>query len=433
MTWIIFQREYLNIVRKRSFLLSTFLVPLGFALIFGIQIVSMLVVEKESYKVWVMQEVEPLLAPSLTSSEQITYELTSLPLDSLQRRVLQQENELVLILPGKLAIDKINPSLSFTLYSKDNITEGVLKEIREDLRQAIRAYKLQQAGLTEDQLAQLDFSLEANTQKWTSTGESKQTHTFLASAVGYIVGFLTYMLMAIYGSILMQGIIEEKANRIVEVIVSSVQPFKLLLGKILAIGSVGITQFLLWAILSLVVMLGMQLVVGSQLEVDQIQQPGMSLEESEAMMSNMLVALQNFDWGVLWFVPFYFLGGFFLYGSLFAAAGASVDNIQDAQQFTLPITIPMLLPLLFVYNIIQTPNGSFAVFASLFPFFSPMSMLVRMSLTQVPAWQIALSMLLLVATFLGCVWLAAKIYRVGILMYGKKPSFREVIRWIRHH
>jgi len=205
-----------------------------------------------------------------------------------------------------------------------------------------------------------------------------------------------------------------------------------LLGKTLAIASVAITQFLLWMILSGLILFGVGLILGDSLQQAALAQANLGTVDTEQMGVEVILAIQQFDWSVLWFFPIYFLGGFFLYGSLLAAAGAAVDNIQDAQQFTVPITMPMLLPLLFVFNIIQNPNGSFAVFASIFPFFSPMSMLVRLSLTEVPAYQIILSILVLVATFLGCIWFAAKIYRTGILMYGKKPSFKELFRWLRY-
>lgn len=431
MTSIIFQREYLNIVRKKSFLLSTFLLPVGIGLLFGIQIIATLFVEKENYTVLVPQEQEPILTQSLASSENIKFEISEASIDSLERRIQANKKEILLILPEKLAIEKSNPSLSCTLYSSGSISETVKDEIQSKVRQAIRSYKIEVAGLSETQLEELKFTLKAQTIKKTEEG-SKQTNTFMAIAVGYLVSFMSYMLMAIYGSILMQGIIEEKANRIVEVIVSSVKPFNLLLGKTLAIASVAITQFLLWMILSGLILFGVGLILGDSLQQAALAQANLGTVDTEQMGVEVILAIQQFDWSVLWFFPIYFLGGFFLYGSLLAAAGAAVDNIQDAQQFTVPITMPMLLPLLFVFNIIQNPNGSFAVFASIFPFFSPMSMLVRLSLTEVPAYQIILSILVLVATFLGCIWFAAKIYRTGILMYGKKPSFKELFRWLRY-
>ena len=229
----------------------------------------------------------------------------------------------------------------------------------------------------------------------------------------------------------MQGVIEEKSNRIVEIIVSSIDPFKLLMGKTLAIASVGITQFLMWMILSGVVMTVLA-PFAAGMDPQSVQQPGMEVQMDEEGMQAIVYEIQNFDWTILWYFPLYFLGGFFLYGSLFAAAGAAVDNIQDAQQFTLPVTLPMILPMLFLLNIIQNPNGVFAISLSMIPFFSPMTMLVRMALTDVAWYEIVLSILILIGSFLGCIWLAARIYRTGILMYGKKPTFKEIFRWVRY-
>lgn len=232
----------------------------------------------------------------------------------------------------------------------------------------------------------------------------------------------------------MQGVIEEKANRIVEVIVSSVRPFNLLLGKTIAIASVGVTQFLIWMILSGGILFVLAPLMAGQVDPDTLasQPGGMNAAEAESMVQEIMLGIEQFDWTVLWFFPLYFLGGFFLYGSLMAGAASAVDNVQDAQQFAFPITILMILPILFVWNIIQNPNSSFAIFSSMFPFFSPMAMLVRMSLTEVPWWQVLLSLTILIASFLACIWVAARIYRTGILMYGKKPSIRELFRWISY-
>lgn len=436
-TWIIFQREYLNIVRKKSFLLSTFLVPLGFALLFGIQFLSMSVVEEENYLILVQDQDEGInsVYQSLQdlSTDELTFELIDASLDSLKSRMTEQENEAVLILPQELSIQKNNPSLAFTVYSGKNLSEPVVRKIESRVKEVIRAYKIQAAGLTEESMEAISFSVRANTVKWTGK-DSKTTNVVLASAIGFGVCFFMYMLMGIYGSILMQGVIEEKANRIVEVIVSSVRPFNLLLGKTIAIASVGVTQFLIWIILSGGVTFVLSLLLAGRIDPEALaSQPGaMDAAEAENMAQNIMQGMENFDWTVLWFFPLYFLGGFFLYGSLMAGAGSAVDNVQDAQQFAFPITILMILPILFVWNIIQNPNSSFAIFASLFPFFSPMAMLVRMSLTEVPWYQVVLSLVILIGSFLGCIWIAARIYRTGILMYGKKPSFGEVFRWISY-
>ncbi|MEM6261348.1 MAG: ABC transporter permease [Bacteroidota bacterium] len=427
--WIIFKREYLNIVRKKTFLISTFLVPLSFALIFGIQILAAVFVEEENYTILVPSDSSPLITKELSSTETLNFKVTDAPLDSLKAQVIASKDKLLLRLPSTEQI-RSNDKLSLDIVGTQTISKAVKKEVREKVEQAIKTDRTRQVGITELQLEELKFDLKIKTQKLDKSGEEKSSNTAMASIIGFAVCFLMYMLMGIYGSILMQGIIEEKSNRIVEVIVSSVKPFQLLMGKVLAIASVGMTQFLLWMVLTLVVQAGIGFIAGPELMMDSAgSQPGMEVDTNE--LQSTIAELQSFDWTVLWFFPFYFLGGFFLYGSLMAAAGSAVDNIQDAQQFTLPVTIPLILPILFVANIIQNPNGYFAIATSLFPFFSPMAMLVRMSLVEVPWYEVVLSMVLLVGAFLGCIWLAARIYRTGILMYGKKPSFKEVFRWIR--
>ncbi|MEZ4776818.1 MAG: ABC transporter permease [Bacteroidia bacterium] len=425
--WIILKREYLNIVKKKTFLISTFLVPLGFAAIFLIQILSAAFVEKEAYTVLIQASDVPQIVSRLKPGEILKFEQTNLSEDSLRARVSRSKNELYLTISETL-LDK--KSGTAVIVGAKNPSRQAISELKQQLNTAVREYKNEQAGITEAQLDAVDFDLDIKTRKVKEDGEEVQTNVAIATGIGYAVCFLMYMLMGIYGSILMQGVIEEKSNRIVEVIISSVKPFDLLLGKVLAIASVGITQFLLWMVLSVTVMMVMTPFMGA-VDPQAMGQPGME-QVDENMVLTIMEEIQQFDWTVLWFFPIYFLGGFFLYGSLMAAAGSAVDNIQDAQQFTFPITIPMMLPLLFVLNIIQNPNGVFAIAASLIPFFSPMAMLVRMSLTDVPWYEVVLSIAILIASFLGCVWLAARVYRTGILMYGKKPSFKEVFRWVKY-
>ncbi|MCB0843304.1 MAG: ABC transporter permease [Bacteroidetes bacterium] len=425
--WIIIKREYLNIVRKKFFLIATFLVPLGFAAIFGIQILAAKFVEKESYTVLVEAEAMPEITGRLTKGDIVSFENTNLSKDSLRARVEKNKDEIYLTISESI-LEKKNGTA--VLIASKNPSQQAIQEIRSKLKDAIQDYKNEKANITKEQLAATDFDLDVETRK-VQGGEEKETNIALATGIGFGVSFLMYMLMGIYGSILMQGVIEEKSNRIVEIIVSSIDPFKLLMGKTLAIASVGITQFLMWMILSGVVMTVLA-PFAAGMDPQSVQQPGMEVQMDEEGMQAIVYEIQNFDWTILWYFPLYFLGGFFLYGSLFAAAGAAVDNIQDAQQFTLPVTLPMILPMLFLLNIIQNPNGVFAISLSMIPFFSPMTMLVRMALTDVAWYEIVLSILILIGSFLGCIWLAARIYRTGILMYGKKPTFKEIFRWVRY-
>jgi ABC-2 type transport system permease protein len=428
--WIIIRREYLNIVRKRTFLLGTFLVPLGMALYFGIIILSAKLVEKEYYTVLYQGDQVPAIASQLHDTETVVFESRNQPNDTLQAEVRKDESKMYLTFPPLETIEQRSNLTVRLLYGGKNPSKPVVREVERQVEAAIQQVKRNVVGITPEQITQSAFELDFQKKELTEEGVSSSNED-IGMFIGMGIFFLVYLLISIYGSILMQGVIEEKSNRIVEIIVSSVRPFELLLGKVLAIGSAGITQFLMWMVLSLGVIFGMTLLSGP-IDPNSVSQPGVDVEQSMGQMENILYQIQIFDWSILWFVPIYFLGGFFLFGSLMAAAASAVDNIQDAQQFMTPINILLILPVLFFSNLIQNPNGVFATVISIFPFSSPVSMLLRLSLTEVPWYEVVASIALLILTFLGCIWIAGRIYRVGILMYGKKPSFKELFRWIGH-
>ncbi|MEM6348664.1 MAG: ABC transporter permease [Bacteroidota bacterium] len=431
---LIYKREFLNLVRKRSFWLSTFLVPVLMAGVFGIQIFAGLNISQDDYVVLVPETSLPEITQYLESTENYTYKLSPLPVDSLKKQIWA-DDKLILLEIGPQIIKK--PTGHATLYNVSSLNLSVVTDVRDHLRDAIREFKQQDVGISSEQLAALDFDFSVDSVV-SSPKEEKRGSELIAMIVGLVISLLMYVLVAAYGGILMQGVIEEKTNRIVEVMVSSVKPFKLLMGKVLAIASAGLLQFLLWTITSYLLVFILGLFAAGMIDPEQImatQGTGSPVETELAQggVEKMLGQVENFQWGtLLWAFPIYFLGGFFLYGSLFAAAGASVDNIQDAQQLTLPISLPLLIPTILVMNIVQSPNSTLAVTLSMIPFTSPMSMLVRLSTTEVPAWQVFLSISLLIMGFLGCIWLGSKIYRTGILMYGKKPSFKELWRWVRY-
>ena len=426
--WIIIRREYLNVVRRRAFLLGTFLVPLGMAAYFGIILLSAKLVEKEYYTVLYRADEVPAIAEQLRDTETVTFEATDLPEDSLMARVQRSEDELYLTFPPMETIEARSNLTVRLLYGGKNPSKPVSREVERQVKDAIQGVKRTVVGITAEQVAATEFDLDFQKKELTDEGVSSSNED-IGTFIGMGIFFLVYLLISIYGSILMQGVIDEKSNRIVEIIVSSVQPFELLLGKVLAIGTAGITQFLIWIVLSVGVIFGMGLMVGP-VDPGSMNQPGVDMEQQMSMAENILYQIQIFDWSILWYVPIYFLGGFFLFGSLMAAAASAVDNIQDAQQFMTPINILLILPVLFFSNLIQNPNGVFATVISIFPFSAPVTMLLRLSLTEVPWYEVAASILLLVLTFLGCVWVAGRIYRVGILMYGKKPTFKELFRWV---
>lgn len=429
-TWLIFRREYLNLVMRKVFLISTFLVPIGLAVLFGVQIYFTINVEKEEVTVLITENDVPEITQHLIGADNLTFERSSQPKDSLEALVLRDKSYMLLSI-GQSILEKKTGAA--TLMGSQKPSKELVEQVEDKLTDATKKYKHEKVGITDEQLEAVKFDLDVRGSTITKDGEKEGSET-LALGVGFAAAMLMYMLMAIYGSILMQGIIEEKSNRIVEVIVSSVPPFRLLLGKTLAIASAGLTQFLLWTILSGLVLVGLSFATAGMIDPNAIPtQPGVDVEATQNMMEDIIIEAQTFNWGtLLWAFPIYFLGGFFLYGSLMAAAGSAVDNIQDAQQFTLPVTLPMIIPMIFLYNIIGNPNSTLAVVLSMVPFTSPVTMLIRLSMATVPWYQVAISLVLLIAGFLGCIWLAARIYRTGILMYGKKPSFKEIFRWVRY-
>ncbi len=432
--WIIIRREYLNIVQKKSFLLATFLVPLGILIFAVIEIASITMVEKEKYTVLLPQEKASIFQEKeyeLTNTTDLTFQIVDQPLDSVKKRVQGNEGELWINPPQKNQIKEYDEG-PLTITSTKTLSEGVKKEIRKQIGKRIRAFRQQKQGISDEQLKKLDFELNLTTTKIDKkTGEESKGFKYLTMIIGGIMGFAIYMLVAIYGQILMQSVIDEKSNRIVEVIVSSVKPFQLLLGKTVALISVAMTQMIIWGVLSVLIYMGVGLFFADQFDPDAIANAGVSVSEVQNKWQEVEMEVASFNWSVLLLMPIFFIGGFFLYGSLYAAVGSAVDNIQDAQQLVFPISLPLILSIFAGINILQNPNSTLSVVSSYIPFFSPMTMPVRIAATDVPWYEVVLSIIVLILGFLACIWVAAKVYRTGILMYGKKPKLKEIIKWVR--
>jgi ABC-2 type transport system permease protein len=265
--------------------------------------------------------------------------------------------------------------------------------------------------------------------KLSESGEtSGGTEAFVA--IGFIMGFLIYITMLVYGSVVMQGVMQEKVNRVVEIIVSSVRPFDLLMGKVLGIGAMGLVQMTFWAILIAGGVFFSGTVLALFLDPANLNLPASASQDE-------LLAAANFSMPAVdpllfvWFVG-YFLLGYLLYASLFSAIGSTVEQQQDAQSLMLPVMLPIILSIVFLQPVIEAPNSTLAIVLSMVPLTSPISMVVRVAVTHVPLWEVSLSFLLLVGAFFGAIWVAGRIYRVGILMYGKKASFKDLAKWIRY-
>ena len=281
-------------------------------------------------------------------------------------------------------------------------------------------------------------NIDLKTIKWGDDGNEKEASAELALMIGMITAMIIYMFIVIYGAQVMSGVVQEKTNRIVEVMISSVKPFELMMGKIIGIAMVGLTQFFMWVILSGAILAGLSQVVSKDIDLSGLEkmqnmnQMNMPTDEVTAKINDFMTAVNGLDFvQIITLFIVYFLGGYLLYASLFAAVGSAVDNETDTQQFSLPIMLPIIFAIYAGIFSAENPDGPLAFWCSMVPFTSPIVMMVRLPF-DVPTWQIALSISILVLSFVGTTWMAGKIYRTGILMYGKKTTWKEMWKWLRY-
>jgi ABC-2 type transport system permease protein len=322
------------------------------------------------------------------------------------------------------------------LYSEKQVNVELKGYISGLLNKYIEEQKLAEYNIPnlKEMVDKSHADIDLKTIKWGENGKDKVGSAELALIIGMITAMIIYMFIIIYGAQVMQGVVQEKTNRIVEVIISSVKPFELMMGKIIGIALVGLTQFLMWVVLTvLLVGIGTS-VLGLNIDANSVQQM-QQMQHSTPMpseMQNILVALAGLNYvQIVGLFIVYFLGGYLLYASLFAAVGSAVDNETDTQQFSLPIMLPIIFAVYAGIFSAQNPDGPLAFWCSMIPFTSPIVMMVRLPF-DVPAWQIILSISILILSFIGTTWMAGKIYRTGILMYGKKVSWKELWKWLNY-
>jgi ABC-2 type transport system permease protein len=330
------------------------------------------------------------------------------------------------------------------LISTSNIPFDLKNQIQNKIRSVIEKEKMaeviKQTAIPdlEARIAATKTKISVNTIKLGESGEAKKSSTEIGMILGYIFGFVIYMFILLYGQMVMQGVMEEKQSRIVEVIISSVKPFDLMMGKIIGIAMVGLTQLAIWIILGIAIIAGAKgMMPGAQHAgtAQEIMAQAQVANQAPAQLDKMqdilsMLGSVNFPLIIGCFI-FFFIGGYLLYSSMFAAVGSAVDAMEDAQQFMMPIMMPIILAILVMMSAIKNPEGATAFWFSMVPFTSPVVMMARIPF-GVPVWQLALSMLLLIVTFIGMVWAAGKIYRTGILMYGKKTSWKELGKWLTY-
>lgn len=427
------QREFLNRVQKKSFLIATILVPLIFPAVIAIM-AFILIKQEESAGVTVIEVLDESGKMSFESSSKFEFVPITGSLEQAKITYNESSHFALLYIP---AFDLANPE-GMVLYTKENPSVRKIGDLESILERKIHDLKLEQFNIDKETLKGLKTSVSLKSVSLSKSGEEKDSNTGMLYILGFILGVLIYMFVLIYGMQIMLGVIEEKTSKIVEVIVSSVKPFQLMMGKILGIASVGLLQFFIWALLISVLSTAAMSVFGlnpQEQAMEQVMSQVDDPEVAEAMQSNQKVmnvikSVSEIPYTYIVFnFAFYFLGGYLLYGALFAAVGSAVDSQQEAQQFTFPITLPLIIGYfgLFMF-ILNDPHSTASFWFSIIPFTSPVAMVGRLGYDP-PVWQLILSQVLLIGGFIFTTWIAGRIYRIGILTHGSKVNYKVLAKW----
>tara|TARA_B110000459_G_scaffold191808_1_gene228321 strand:+ start:1447 stop:2703 length:1257 start_codon:yes stop_codon:yes gene_type:complete len=410
----IIRREYLSRVRKKSFLIMTIITPFIMSAIFVLPI--LISQNDESSRSLAIIDENSLVDNFFDDSKNIEFDTFNN--SQTYSAAFLDQYDAILVVPKSL-------DQTFEIHSSQQISLSLQQDITNVLEKNITLINLEKNGINPNLINQSEAKINIQTKLIDSNGKEILSSSELSLVIAMLSGFLIYFFIFMYGAMVMRGVIEEKTNRIIEVMISSVKPFQLMIGKIIGIALVGLTQFFFWLIIAAIgISLAPFLMESSSLiqnEINTVNSPINSLE----IFNNLPI------YSLVFGFVFYFIAGYFLYGSLFASVGAAVDHETDSQQFMLPLTLPLILSFIMIQPIIDNPHGDLAYWFSMIPFTSPIIMMVRIPF-GVPIFELALSMTILVIGIVSSIWLSSKIYRVGILMYGKKPSYKEVWKWIKY-
>ena len=444
---IILSREYLTRVKKKSFLLTTFLVPIFFAAMCILPSVIMFMAKEEGKKIAVVDQ-SGIVMPYLEDSEAVAYaDYSSEPVDSMKVRFEELGlDALVVVSP----LDSVAKTVSVVSYSNKPLSVELKERIGSKAEEAVEDYRISLYDMGDLKQIMNDVQADVSVSTYTldESGEEKITSSEVYMIISMVLSIIIYMFIAMFSGMVMQSVIEEKASRVVEVLVSSVKATELMFGKIIGVACVALTQFFLWIVLTVVLVggfsafVGFDSLMGDPAQTEQMmemtaQMGGVDVQEMTEVMADesgigaVLSTLGNINWGqmILAFVV-YFALGYLLYASFFAAIGSAVENEADTNQLQLPVTIPLMLAFFIALYAFNAPESAVVWWGSMIPFTSPIVMLARIPF-GVPAWELALSIVLLVGTFVACGWASAKIYKIGILMFGKKTTFKDLWKWLK--
>ena len=445
----IISREYLTRVRKKSFLLTTFLVPVLFAAMCILPSVIMLMAKDSDKKVAVVDQ-SGIVMPYLADTESVDYtDYSTVPVDSMKASFESLGLDVLVVISP---IDSVAKTVSVSSYSAKPLTIELEEGVCSKVNDAVEDYRLAQYDISD--LRQIMDSIKSDVSMSTyilgESGEEKITSSEVYMMISMVLSIIIYMFIAMFSGMVMQSVIEEKASRVVEVLVSSVKATELMFGKIIGVACVALTQFFLWIVLTLVLVggfsafVGFDSLMGDPAQTEQMmemttQMGGVDMAEMTASMQEqegmgaVLNTLRDINWAqmIIAFVV-YFALGYLLYASFFAAIGSAVENEADTNQLQMPVTVPLLLAFLIAIYAFNAPDSSVVWWGSMIPFTSPIVMLARIPF-GVPMWELVLSIVLLVLTFIGCGWASAKIYKIGILMFGKKTTFKDLWKWLKQN
>jgi len=431
---LIIKREYMTRVRKRSFLILTFLGPILMAAIYIIPIMLALNSSNENMRIAVVDE-SHWFEDRFTGTKEHTFvNMPNQPIDSVKELVKSGIFDMAVYVPPT----QLNIPSNAVVYSIRQVPMEVENYISNVMKKEIEDQKLMAKGVDPEIVSAVKTDVNLQIMRMDDKGNEKETFTKVQFALGIGLSMLVYMFIIFFGGQVMQGVSEEKTNRIIEVIISSVKPFQLMMGKIIGVSLVALTQFVLWILLTGALYLGFSAFMG--LSSPEILSSGTVMNQqissndimNNEAVQNIIQIAHSIDFGTIigCFLIFFILG-YLLYATLYAAIGSLVDNNTDSQQFTLPVTVPLIVAIISSFYIVNNPDSSLSVWLSMIPFTSPISMMVRIPF-GVPIWQIVLSVVILAGTFVAMTWFAAKIYRTGILMYGKKLSYKEIFKWLKY-
>ncbi len=424
---IVFRSEFIRRVRSPWFIVGTLLAPVMLIAIAVLPAVLGLAASDSAARTIAVIDETGALFDGLTRNapDGFMFEQSSAQPESLRVAVMEGGYNGYLLLPASLMQEEGEA----VFYSVEG--SGLSGEMRLEraLSSALEEVRLAEQNVSQEVIDILNASIPVRAVKLTEQGEEADSAAFY-SVLGYIMGFIIYVAMFLYGAYVIQGVLEEKTTRVIEVMVSSVRPFQMLMGKVLGIGAVGLVQMVVWSVLMLAVTLSAGSIAALFIDPTDFNLPMEASQEQLLQAADFTVpsiAPQIFVWFVL-----FFIGGYLLYASLFAAVSSVVEQQQDAQGLLTPIYALIIIPIMFIVFFVESPNSTLAIVMSMIPFFSPILMVVRVAVTEVPFWQVSLAFVMLMATFLGAMWISSRIYRVGILMYGKKPHLKDLIRWVRY-